>query len=113
VHDFHDESLEPDCSFEVAKNGCFLKTLNVLDQSELNEVNPYLRSSNSLLFFIGTYFGELNVYKFEDLRFELVKQWKFRSPITSVVAFDFKNDRLQQIAKLFEHQGHNEKTINL
>lgn len=62
------------------------------------------------MLFIGTYFGELNVYKLEDQSLSLVKQWKFKSQITSVAAFNFRNDRLEQVACLFEHQAYNERS---
>lgn len=75
----------------------------MFDQSELNETSPELKIEETTLLFIGTYFGELNVYKFEDQSLSLVKQWKFKSQITSVAVFNFWNDRLEQVARLFEH----------
>jgi hypothetical protein len=38
----------------------------VFDQSELNEVNPELKTEEVTLVFVGTYFGELNVYRLEE-----------------------------------------------
>lgn len=77
----------------------------------MNETSPYLRVTDQPLFFIGTFFGELFVYKMENSQINLIKSWKFRSAITSVVTCSFKNDRLIQISKLFEQQGINERTI--
>lgn len=51
---------------------------------------------------IGTYFGELFAYKLDDSNLVMVKQWKFRSQVNSVAAFAFRNERLQQVSKLFE-----------
>ena len=58
--------LVHEASFDVAKNGSFLQAIAVFDQSDLNETWPELRTEPVSLIFVGTFFGELNVYKLAE-----------------------------------------------